>query len=147
MKISTKACYGVRFLIDLAVHAANGNVTLKEVAQRQAISEKYLWQIVNPLKLSGLIRAVAGPRGGYALAKPPTEITLRDILAVLEGDCTLYECVTAPATCPRSVTCGSREAWSEVDAKLSAALEAITLEAMANKERVMVEQAVPAYNI
>lgn len=147
MKISTKACYGVRFLIDLAVHATNGNVTLKEVAQRQAISEKYLWQIVNPLKLSGLIRAVAGPRGGYALAKSPAAITLRDILEVLEGDCTLYACVAAPGTCQRSATCGSREAWTEVDAKLSAALEGITLEAMAKKERVMAEQAVPAYNI
>ncbi|MBI2442252.1 MAG: Rrf2 family transcriptional regulator [Lentisphaerae bacterium] len=147
MKISTKGCYGVRFLIDLATHAANGKVTLKEVAQRQAISEKYLWQIVNPLKLAGLIRAVAGPHGGYALARKPASITLRKILAVLEGDCALVSCVSAPTTCPRSSTCGSRGAWEEVDNKLSAALEGITLDDMTCKERAMVEQAAPGYNI
>lgn len=147
MKISTKGCYGVRFLIDLAVHSANGNVTLKEVAQRQAISEKYLWQIVNPLKVAGLIRAVAGPRGGYALTKPPSALTLRDILAVLEGDCSLVACVTTPTGCPRSHTCASREAWKEVDRKLSEAMEAITLGDMVNKERSMAENAMPAYSI
>lgn len=147
MKISTKGRYGVQFLMDLMAHSTEKNVTLKEVARRQGISEKYLWQVVNPLKAAGLIRATAGPRGGYVLAKPPLTITLRDILTVLEGDCTLVACLTAPAVCPRSNACASREVWKEVDDKLIEVMESITLSAMAAKERAMAENSMPAYNI
>lgn len=147
MRISTKGEYGVRFLIDIAAHSAEGNVTMKEVAQRQSISEKYLWQVVNPLKTAGLIRAVAGPHGGCTLAKPPSAITLRDILAVLEGDCTLAACVTTPSVCRRSNACASREVWKEVEGKLAEAMESITLSDMVAKQRAMAQDSLMEYNI
>jgi Rrf2 family protein len=147
MKISTKGRYGVRFLMELGMHGAQGNVTLKEVAQRQSISEKYLWQIVNPLKAAGLIRATLGSHGGYTLAKSPATITLRDILAVLEGDCTLVACVTTPTVCPRSNACASREVWREVDGKLAAAMQSITLSDMVAKQRSLTADAPLEYAI
>ncbi len=135
-------------MMDLAVHGADGkNVTLGDVAKRQAISQKYLWQIVNPLKQEGLIRAVSGPGGGYALARDPAMITLRDILAALEGDCSLVACTHEPGACPRSCGCASREVWKQVDEKLTSALESITLGDMADKQKAMAHKAVAEYCI
>ncbi len=147
MRVSTKGRYGVRFMMDLAEHEKEGNVTLREVSRRQAISEKYLWQVVTPLKKAGLIRAVAGPGGGYALIRAATSITLRDILAVLEGDDALVACTNEPAICPRSNACASREVWKEVGAKLTSALDSITLDEMAQKQRAMTQRSVPEYFI
>jgi len=148
MKMSTKSRYGLRFMIDLATNGnAQDKVPLQQVAKRQAISEKYLWQIANRLKAAGLIRATVGPHGGYALAKSPLTITLRDILAVLEEDCTLVACVTTPTVCPRSNACASREVWKELDEKLVEVMKSITLSVMAAKEQAMAENSVPAYSI
>lgn len=147
MMISTKGRYGVRFLIDIAAHSAEGNITLKEVSRRQSISQKYLWQIANLLKTAGLIRTVAGLHGGYTLAKPPSAITLRNILAVLEGNCTLVACVTTPSVCRRSNACASREVWKEVDGKLVEAMESITLSDMVQKQLAMAQDSMTEYNI
>ena len=133
--------------MDLAAHSAMGNVTLKDVAKRQDISKKYLWQIVNPLKSAGIIRAVTGPHGGYALAKPPSSVTLRDILAILEGDCALVACVDTPAACPRSNACASRDIWREVEEKLAEAMESITLSDMAARQQAMTVGASQQYAI
>ena len=130
MKISTKGRYGVRFLMDLGAHEHEGNVTLKDVARRQALSEKYLWQVVNPLKAAGFIRATLGAHGGYKLGQSPATITLLDILAVLEGKGAVVACVSSPGTCRRSNDCAARRIWQEVDQKVSAVLKAITLREM-----------------
>ena len=140
MRVSTKGRYGVRFLMDLAIHGRDGNVTLKQVVRRQGISEKYLWQIASRLKNAGLIRATTGPGGGFALAKPEVRVTLLDILAVLEGDCSLVGCADKPSECSRSRDCGAREIWKEVDEKLAAVLKAITLRDMVEKQRAMAEE-------
>lgn len=80
MKMSTKSRYGLRFMIDLATNGnAQDKVSLKQVAKRQAISEKYLWQIANRLKAAGLICATAGPRGGYALAMSENSMPVHSI--------------------------------------------------------------------
>jgi Rrf2 family protein len=133
--------------MDLVVHGEERNVTLQEVARRQAISEKYLWQIVNPLKTAGLIRAAAGPGGGYTLARPPATITLHDILAVLENDFALVACVLTPTTCSRSNACAAREIWREVEGKIGQVLASITLSDIADKQRLMTESESPSYAI
>ena len=69
MKISTKGRYGLRVLLDVALHEDDGVVSLRDISRRQAISQKYLWQVVTPLKAAGLLRAVRGTQGGYALAR------------------------------------------------------------------------------
>ena len=147
MKISTKGRYGVRFLMDLGAHAHEGNVTLKDVARRQAISEKYLWQVVNPLKAAGFIRATLGAHGGYKLAKSPATISLLDILAVLEGSGSVVACVSAPETCDRSNDCASRQIWQEVDQKVSAVLNSITLRDMIERHQALVAKPVLDYSI
>jgi Rrf2 family protein len=147
MRLSTKGRYGVRFLMDLVLHNAAGNVTLREVAQRQEISEKYLWQIVSPLKKAGLIRAVAGPGGGYALARPPASITLRDILVVLEGDFSLAPCTQEPQTCARSAACAPRAIWQEVDEKIAVILKSVTLKTMADRQQAMLQKQTNEYSI
>lgn len=137
MRISTKGRYGVRFMMDLVAHEGEGNVTLKKVAERQAISEKYLWQIVNPLRKEGLIRAVAGPGGGYALAQSAASITLRDILAVLEGSDMPAACVVDPSGGPRGNECAAREMWCEVGARIGEVLNSITLRDLADRQRAL----------
>lgn len=137
MKISTKGRYGVRFLMDLAINGNGGNVALKEVAKRQAISQKYLWQIVTPLKKEGLIRASPGPHGGYTLTREPATVTLRDILTALEGDLFLVDCMDEPASCTRSDSCASREVWTELQEKINRLLESTTLKDMVEKQQAI----------
>src|SRR5450759_2500949 len=98
MKLSTKGRYGVRLMLDLASHFGEGPVILKQISQREEISEKYLWQLINPLKSVGLVRATRGAHGGYVLAKTPSEITVKDILQVVEGSLCIVECVEKPST-------------------------------------------------
>ncbi|MDR0623200.1 MAG: Rrf2 family transcriptional regulator [Treponema sp.] len=86
MKISTRGRYGTRLLIDLAEHIREDHVSLASIAERQAISIRYLEQVAVILRRSGFIRSVKGASGGYALAKKPEDIIIGDILRVLEGD-------------------------------------------------------------
>lgn len=145
MKLSTKGRYGVRLMFDLALHYGSGTVSLKDVAKRQGISEKYLWHLIPPLKNAGLITSTRGSHGGYVLAKRPAEITLREILTVLEGPMSLVECIDKPSMCERSDTCVAREIWTEVADKMLQSLESFTLERMMEKQKGREEAFV--YNI
>ncbi len=127
MKISTKGRYGLRTLMDIASHQSAGPVNLRDIAARQEISPKYLWQIINLLKTAGLVRGTRGPKGGYVLLRPPSEITLLDIVQVLEGPVSLVECVDDPSYCPREKECISRRIWDEVSQTIRNALRPLTL--------------------
>lgn len=120
-------------MLDLAVHGKDGVVTLKKVARRQNISEKYLWQVVAPLKSAGLITATAGAKGGYVLARDPAKVTLKDILDQLEGECALVECTERASACNRSTNCVAREIWQDVSQALARSMAAITLKSMMEK--------------
>ncbi len=145
MKLSTKGRYGVRLMLDLALHEGNGPVSLRDVASRQEISEKYLSNLVPPLRNSGLINSVRGAQGGYVLARDPREITLKDILLVLEGPMHLVECAGHPEICSRSAECLVRDVWSEVGSMMLDALASVTLESMVEKQKLREE--VPSYSI
>lgn len=147
MRISTKGRYGVRFMMDLANHGEQGNVTLREVSRRHSISEKYLWQVANALKKAGLIRAVAGPGGGFALARAPADVTLGDILDVLEGGNSLVPCADESAACPRSNACAAREVWRDVAQKLTDVFASVTLADMVEKQRVIEQRSAKEYCI
>ncbi|MDR2110648.1 MAG: Rrf2 family transcriptional regulator [Spirochaetaceae bacterium] len=86
MKISTRGRYGIRLLIDLAEHSSESHVPLASVAERQAISVRYLEQVAVILRRAGFIRSVKGASGGYTLARPASDIIIGDALRVLEGD-------------------------------------------------------------
>lgn len=135
MRISTKGRYGLRVLLDVALHQADGPVALSEIARRQALSQKYLWQVINPLRKAGILRAIRGTQGGYVLAREMNAITVRDIVEILEGPVALAPCVSEPETCERSVECTAREVWSGLEAKIVAAMSGVTLAEMVERHK------------
>ncbi len=130
MELSTRARYGARFMVDLARHYGNGPIPLKDIAQREEISEKYLWNLVGPLKTIGLIRSTRGSYGGFGLAKPPSDINMREIVRALEGSLCLVKCVDDPVVCNRVKICVTRDLWSTLSNNIMRTLEAITLKDM-----------------
>lgn len=108
---------------------------LRDIAERQEISEKYIWQLIVPLKAAGLIASVRGAHGGYRLAKDLANITLRDIVCTLEGPLSVVECVHYPEVCSRADICVSRDVWSEVSEKMQDILQSLTLADMVERSR------------
>jgi Rrf2 family cysteine metabolism transcriptional repressor len=127
MKLSTRARYGMRMMLTLAVHYGKGPMFLKDIAEAEEISEKYLSLLVIPLRHAGLIHSIRGAYGGYTLAKAPSQINLGEIVAVLEGGC-IVDCLKNPSACPRFAGCKSRDIWAFLDEKISESLRSITLE-------------------
>jgi len=127
MKLSTKSRYGTRLLLDMAQHYNQGPVQLGDIAKRQNISVKYLEQIIIPLKKSNYVKSVRGPKGGHALTRPPEEITVGEIVALLEEGDSLVECTDHSEVCERSATCPTRLIWHEAAKALFDKLNTITL--------------------
>ena len=141
MKLSTRSRYGVRLMLALAQNYGKDPIYLKDVARQENISEKYLSVIIIPLRGIGLVTSVRGAYGGYNLAKEPSRITLKEIVDVLEGTCSLVDCVKNPASCPRSGTCASHDIWSEIEGKIADTLGGITLAKMIDMSREKAEKA------
>lgn len=135
MKLSTRGRYGVRLMFDLALHYGDGPIFLKDIAERQAISAKYLWQLINPLKTTRLITSTRGAHGGYILGRAPENISLKEILDVLEGSLCLVDCVDNPSICDRAPSCVSRDIWEEVSKGMRQTLENITLAEMVKRAK------------
>ncbi len=135
IRISTKGRYGVRLMLDLALHYGEGPILLREVAERQRVSEKYLGQLIIPLKTAGLLFSSRGAHGGYLLSKPPEKITLKNIVETLEGTISLVECVQAPEICNLSSECAVRDVWAAVGKEVADYLDSITLADMVKLEK------------
>lgn len=135
MKLSTRGRYGVRLMLELALHYGEGPVLLKDIAEHQGISEKYLWQLINPLKTTGLVNSLRGAHGGYVLGRTPEAISLKEILRILEGSLCLVDCVDDPSFCERSPSCITREIWSEASRNMQQTLEETTLATMVAKQK------------
>ena len=135
MRLSTKVRYSVRFMLELALSYSQGNVRLREVAERQEVSEKYLEHLVAGLKAAGLVRGLRGRRGGYALARPPAEIPLSEIHAAVEGSLAPVACVDDPAICSREEQCVARDVWKEVRDAVRDVLESTTLQDLVDRHR------------
>lgn len=133
MKISTRSRYGARLMLELAHHYENGPVRLSDVAESQGISLKYLEQLVIPLKKAGFVHSARGPKGGHTLAKPPQEVTLGEIVSVLEGDLNLTPCVVDPGTCDRSASCEMRDIWNAATKAMWDVLHGIRLSELKEK--------------
>lgn len=127
MKISTKGRYALRLMLDLALTGTAAPVSLRDVALRQDISDKYLEQIVTPLARAGLVRSVRGAGGGYLLTRAPEEYTVGEILRTLEGSLTPVSCVETGACCGRAEQCVTREVWEQIAAAVSGVVDHITL--------------------
>jgi Rrf2 family protein len=121
-------------MIDLALFGADGTpVYLSGIAKRQGISEKYLERIFGFLHKAGLVKAFRGRKGGYLLTRRPDEINVNEIVTVLEGPCSLVNCVADSKACPQAGTCVTREIWSVVGDKIREVLTGYTLAALAER--------------
>lgn len=134
MKISTKGRYGLRIMIDLAV---NGNdefpVSIKDIAQREQLSDKYLEQIINLLGKNGLVRSIRGAKGGYLLSRPAKEITAEDILIATEGSLAPVACAENNEKCDKYCDCATSIIWSEIYEAVVSVVRNITLDDLARR--------------
>jgi Rrf2 family iron-sulfur cluster assembly transcriptional regulator len=135
MKLSTRSRYGTRLMLDMAENYNNGPIHLMKIAQRQGISVKYLEQIIIPLKKAQYVKSVRGPKGGHILAKPPEEITVGEIVALLEDGVSLVDCSYDESVCERSEICPTRLVWREAAQAMFGRLESITLADLLKKTK------------
>ena len=133
--------------MELASHYGEGPIELKEIAKKENISLKYLEQVINPLRADGFVKAIRGAKGGYSLAKPPSEICLYDVIETLEGPLNLLECLGDPKACQKVSFCVTREIWKEVSDAISKIFYSVTLEDMVNRKREKQKSNSPTYQI
>ena len=135
MLISTRGRYALRVLADMAEHQTEGYMTLREVAQRQDISEKYLEAIVKDLVRSNLLSGVRGKGGGYRLCRPPEQINLGEVLRIMEGTLAPVACLEAGAPpCARAAQCRTLEFWRGLDDAIRRYTEQFTVADLMRKE-------------
>lgn len=130
MKLSTRGRYGVRLMLELAIHYKDGPILLKDISKNQEVSLKYLGQLIMPLKIAGLVKSARGAHGGYFLSMPPGKIKLGEIVNALEGKLCIVECIDSPEICDRSGKCAARDVWSELNHRMIDILNSYTLQDM-----------------
>jgi Rrf2 family protein len=135
MKISTKIRYGTRAMLELACHYGEGPIELREIAKREDISLKYLEQVIVPLRTAGLVKSARGSKGGYSLAKHPSEIYLKDLVETLDGPLNLIECLKDPKACQKVPYCVTRDIWQEVSEAIDGVFHSVTLEDMVQRKK------------
>ena len=129
MKISTRGRYALRLMLDLAMNGENNVVRIKDIAERQQISDKYLEQIISVLNKAGYVRSTRGPQGGYSLRKAPEEYTVGDILRLTEGSLAPVECLAnAENPCPKQQKCATIMLWEKVDKAIRDVVDHVTLQ-------------------
>ena len=136
MMISTRGRYALRVLADLAEHANSGYVPMKEIAERQGISLKYLEQILPVLTKNGIIEGLQGKAGGYRLMKDPAECRIGDILRLTEGDIAPVACLARDAKpCERKPECRTYPMWAEFSQVINEFFDSRTLADIVRKEQ------------
>ncbi len=140
MKLSTKGRYGLRAVLDLAVHADEEAVALSQIAERQGISMNYLEQLIARLKKAGIVNGIRGAQGGYMLAIPAEELSVGDILRALEGDLNPVDCSEvkpSDSTCSNSDSCVTKYVWKRISDSINEAVDGIMLsELVAESKKV-----------
>ena len=136
MKISTKGRYALRMMLDLARHRGGGFIALKDIAQRQNISKKYLEQIVPLMNKADILKTNRGYQGGYKLAREPHEYTVGEILRVTEGSLAPVACLaTDENTCENCMDCVTLEIWQCVLDAVNKVVDSITLQYLVDKQK------------
>ncbi len=136
MKISTKGRYALRIMLDLAVNNNGSYISLKDVASRQEISDKYSEQIINQLSKAQLVKSVRGAKGGYMLAKKPCYYTVGEILRVMEGTLAPVPCLEEDsAGCNREMICVTFEVFKKIKEAVDNVVDNITLEDLVKREK------------
>jgi len=135
MKLSTRARYGTRALLELAQHYREAPTLLRNIARSQQISLPYLEHLVAPLIAGGIVRSTKGPKGGVSLAKDPASIKLSEVIPLLEGSISPVECVDNPGICQRHEFCVTRDIWGELKEAIDGVLEATTLQDLVERQQ------------
>ncbi len=130
IKITTKGHYGIRLMVNLALHyrSSGDAVILKQVAEEESLSLRYLEQIIIPLRIAGLVKSIRGAGGGYSLSRKPGEINVRDVLYAVEGNLNLVECNEDDTFCDRTSTCATYEVWKGATSRLRDYFGRLTLQ-------------------
>ena len=135
MVVSMKTRYGFRFMINLGLKFGKGYTQIKEIAEKENISVKFLEQIASQLKHAGLIKVERGAKGGYYLSNKPSEINLKDLMETLEGPLVLVECRENDVDCELKNSCGMTHFWEKLSDHISSFLESMTLEDLVTSYR------------
>lgn len=137
MKLSTKGRYGLRALIDLALHCETEAVPISSVAARQGISESYLEQLFGKLRKSGIVQSIRGAQGGYRLAKPASEISVGDVLRSLEGNLDAVECpgLKEDVGCEGADLCVTKYVWQRINESITHAVDEMKLDQLVEESR------------
>lgn len=136
MKISTKGRYALRLMLDLAMNNTGNPVSLKDVAKRQGISDKYLEQIISVLNRAGYVKSVRGAQGGYMLRKEPSEYTVGMILRLTEGSLAPVSCIEEDeVSCERQENCVTLILWKKINEAISSVVDETTLQDLVDWQR------------
>ena len=135
MKLSTRSRYGTRMVLTLAERYEDGPVRIGTIAKLLDISVKYLEQLIIPLKKAQLIKSIRGPKGGHSLAKSPDDITVGEIVKILEGGIDLSDCVGDLESCSNTGHCVVRGVWEDATNAMYDKLNSVTFSQMIEKGR------------
>jgi Rrf2 family transcriptional regulator, cysteine metabolism repressor len=128
MKLSTKGRYGLRLLMEIALHQEQGQVYMKDIALQQQIPYPYSKNIISYLIAGGILRSARGANGGLSLNKSPGQITLLEILQLFEGNMDIVECISNPRACKSFKSCAIRDTWIEMQNAVEKVLKKTTLQ-------------------
>ncbi len=129
MKVSTKGRYALRLMLDLAINHDGSPIRIKDVAERQGISDKYLEQIISVLNKAGYVKSVRGPQGGYVLKKNPEDYTVGMILRLTEGSLAPVACVEEDEiACERKDSCVTCLLWDKISDAINGIVDTVTLQ-------------------
>ncbi len=142
MKLSTKGRYGLKAMFELALNDGKGPIPLRNIADNQNISEHYLEQLISVLKKGNLVNSVRGSKGGYMLTKPPSKITVGEIIRALEGDIAPSDCVldTKHNNCIKEGYCATKPVWEKIRDSINEVIDSITLADMVEDQRKFKKQ-------
>ena len=137
MRLSTKGEYASRAMLELSIRYGEGPLHIRDISQAQHIPERFLEQILLLLKRAGYLKSRKGHQGGYALAKPPSAISVAEVIRVMDGPLAPIDCVSVMAheTCPMEDSCGLRWLWKDVRDSVARILESTTFEDLVSRNR------------
>ena len=131
MKLSTKGRYGVKAMVELAINYGGAPLSIKTISKRQNISEYYLEQLFSPLRKAKLITSIRGAQGGYVLSREPKDITVAEIMYVLEGPIEIAECIDG-VSCDNLDCCATRLLWAKIKNSIDDVMKSLTLQDIVN---------------
>ncbi len=137
MKISTRGRYGLRALVDLAMHQDDKAIPLRKIAEREKISEQYLEQLFASLRKAGVVSSVRGAHGGYLLNKDPEKITAGDVIRILEGPISPVDCVMDSYNCEQANSCVTHDLWNILSKQIGELLDSYTIADLKKKAEIL----------